>query len=37
MPDKSTGKDHVVDAQGYFIVKNWPIVKRQTTVRPLHM
>lgn len=25
MPDKSTGHDHVLDAQGYFIVKQFPI------------
>lgn len=36
-PDKSGDHDHPNDAGGYFIVKNWPIVKRQTTVRPLHM
>ena len=27
MPDKSTGHDHVVDAAGYFIAKQFPIVK----------
>lgn len=32
MPDKSSGVDHVIDAQGYFLVKNWPIVKRAATV-----
>lgn len=25
MPDKATGHDHVLDAQGYFIVKQFPI------------
>lgn len=35
MPDKSSGIDHVVDAQGYFLVKNWPIVKRTATVTNL--
>ena len=27
MPDKSTGHDHVVDASGYFIAKQFPIVR----------
>ena len=26
-PDKSTGHDHVLDAAGYFVVKQFPIVK----------
>lgn len=26
-PDKKSGHDHPNDAQGYFIVKRWPIVK----------
>lgn len=26
-PDKTSGHDHPNDAQGYFIVKRWPIVK----------
>lgn len=26
MPDKSAGLDHVTDAQGYFIVKRFPVV-----------
>lgn len=34
-PDKSAGFDHVNDAAGYFLVKNWPIVKRTTTVSSL--
>jgi hypothetical protein len=36
-PDKSSGVDHVNDAGTYPIVRLYPIVKRQTTVRPLHM
>lgn len=31
-PDKSGDHDHPNDAGGYFLVKNWPIVKRTTTV-----
>ncbi|MBR8182102.1 terminase family protein [Burkholderia ambifaria] len=31
-PDKKTGHDHPNDANGYFLVKRWPIVKRTTTV-----
>lgn len=27
-PDKKTGHDHMNDANGYFIVRRWPIVKR---------
>lgn len=27
MPDKSTGHDHVLDAAGYFVVKQFPIVR----------
>jgi len=27
-PDKTTGHDHINDAAGYFIVKDYPIVKR---------
>ncbi|WP_353192120.1 terminase family protein [Pandoraea pnomenusa] len=34
-PDKKTGHDHPNDANGYFIVKKWPIVKRMTTVSAL--
>ena len=26
-PDKSTGHDHVLDAAGYYVVKQFPIVK----------
>jgi hypothetical protein len=36
-PDKKSGVDHVNDAGTYPIVRMYPIVKRQTTVRPLHM
>lgn len=31
-PDKTTGHDHPVDAQGYFIVNRWPIVRRAGSV-----
>lgn len=31
-PDKKTGHDHPNDANGYFLVRRWPIVKRTTTV-----
>jgi hypothetical protein len=37
VPDKTSGHDHTNDAGGYFLVRKWPIVKRQTTVKPLHM
>jgi hypothetical protein len=36
-PDKSTGHDHPNDAQGYFLVKRFPIVKRAAVVTPLRM
>ena len=36
-PDKKSGVDHVNDAGTYPIVRMYPIVKRQTTVKPLHM
>jgi len=36
-PDKTTGHDHMNDANGYFIVRRWPIVKRTATVTPLRM
>jgi hypothetical protein len=36
-PDKTSGVDHVNDAGTYPIVRLYPIVKRQTTVKPLHM
>lgn len=35
-PDKSSGNDHHTDEVGYFIFKNWPIVKKtakMTTLR----
>lgn len=28
-PDKKTGHDHPCDAQGYLLVKHWPIVRNQ--------
>lgn len=31
MPDKATGHDHVTDAGGYFLVKRFPIIKRQSS------
>ncbi len=31
-PDKSTGHDHMNDANGYFIVHRWPIVRRATGI-----
>ncbi|WP_429499389.1 terminase large subunit domain-containing protein [Robbsia andropogonis] len=36
-PDKKAGFDHPNDANGYFLVKRWPIVKRNTTVTGLHV
>lgn len=36
-PDKKSGHDHPNDANGYFIHKRWPIVKRVATVEPLRM
>jgi hypothetical protein len=30
-PDKTSGHDHPVDAEGYFIVKRWPIPGRNIT------
>ena len=32
-PDKTTGHDHPNDAQGYFLVNRWPIVKRTAGTR----
>ena len=29
-PDKTTGHDHVNDAAGYFIVKDYPVIKHKT-------
>jgi hypothetical protein len=34
-PDKKSGHDHPNDANGYFIVKRYPIVKREATSGPL--
>ena len=31
-PDKSTGHDHMNDANGYFLVKRWPIVRKQVGI-----
>lgn len=31
-PDKTTGHDHINDAGGYFIHKEYPIIKRTTTI-----
>jgi hypothetical protein len=36
-PDKTTGHDHMNDAQGYFLVNRWPIVKQKAVVKPLRM
>jgi hypothetical protein len=36
-PDKKTGHDHPNDANGYFIVKRWPIVKRIVRTSELHI
>ena len=35
-PDKKSGHDHPNDANGYFLVRRWPIVKRATTVTPFN-
>lgn len=36
-PDKKSGHDHPNDANGYFLVKRYPIVQRTATVQPLRM
>lgn len=36
-PDKTTGHDHMNDANGYFIVNKWPINKRAAVVAPLRV
>jgi len=36
-PDKKSGHDHPNDANGYFLVKRYPIVKSTTTTAPLRM
>jgi hypothetical protein len=36
-PDKSIGIDHVVDAAGYFVQKNWPVVKRAARIETLRI
>lgn len=37
MPDKATGHDHVLDAAGYFIVKQFPIERRMATSVKIRM
>ncbi|MFA7588109.1 MAG: phage terminase large subunit [Novosphingobium sp.] len=34
-PDKATGHDHPVDAQGYFIVHRYPITRRTAGIRQI--
>lgn len=36
-PDKSTGHDHAVDAQGYFLVHRYPITKRITKINSMRI
>lgn len=36
-PDKSSGADHTNDAAGYFIVKDYPVVKRIALVESLRI
>lgn len=36
-PDKSGGQDHTNDAGGYFIVKDYPVVRRIALVEPLRI
>ena len=36
-PDKSSGADHTNDAGGYFIVKDYPVVKRVALVESLRL
>ena len=36
-PDKSTGHDHVADAYGYFLVKQFPIKKPISKANPFRM
>jgi len=36
-PDKKSGNDHTNDAGGYFIVKDFPIIKRLALVQPLRI
>lgn len=31
-PDKSTGHDHINDANGYFLVKRWPIARKKAGI-----
>jgi hypothetical protein len=32
-PDKTTGHDHPVDAGGYFISMEYPLIKRTATIK----
>lgn len=36
-PDKTAGKDHMNDAGGYFIAKEFPIIRRAAYSEPLRM
>jgi len=36
-PDKSTGVDHIIDAQGYVTCYRYPVIKRSAVVTPLRM
>jgi hypothetical protein len=36
-PDKSSGNDHHNDAAGYFIHRDYPIIKRIARVEPLRV
>ncbi len=36
-PDKAAGKDHPPDAGGYFIHRDYPILKRKAIVQPLRI
>jgi len=36
-PDKKSGHDHPNDANGYFLVKRFPIVKRTTSIQQLNI
>jgi hypothetical protein len=36
-PDKASGNDHPVDAQGYFINQRYPIVKRKASLQTLNI
>lgn len=34
-PDKASGQDHLNDAVGYFLVKRWPVTKRNVKSSPM--